>query len=260
MRCLDEFRRGHDHSQALYGIVQGGIYPDLRAESVDFNNKQPFFGIAIGGSLGATKADMHSIVSMTARGIRKDVPVHLLGIGGVIDILHGVRQGIDTFDCVHPTRIARHGLALVKASHWTEQRVRGEDIDESLLPLAEKNARRRLKERLEIAEQDRAKAALGATARAPTQVSTQTTYERRRAAVENKAPQPREHIKLGAGHFRYDSRPIDSECQCYTCKNFSRAYLHHLIKNEEHLYTTLVSFITLFITAFCHYCVNLFYL
>ena len=81
-------------------------------------NDRPFFGTAIGGSLGATRSDMHSIVSYTRSRVRDDRPVHLLGIGGVRDIFHGVRCGIDTFDCVHPTRLARHGGALVDASYW----------------------------------------------------------------------------------------------------------------------------------------------
>ena len=106
------------NKQALYGIVQGGIYSDLRDESIDFVNSNPFFGVAIGGSLGSDKATMHSIVSYTRSRIKGNRPVHLLGIGGVRDIFHGVRCGIDTFDCVHPTRIGRHGSALVKRSFF----------------------------------------------------------------------------------------------------------------------------------------------
>ena len=99
-------------SQALYGIIQGGTYEDLRDESTAFINEHAFFGTAIGGSLGSTKKDMHDIVAYTRARVRDDRPVHLLGIGGVRDIFHGVRQGIDTFDCVHPSRLARHGGAL----------------------------------------------------------------------------------------------------------------------------------------------------
>jgi Queuine tRNA-ribosyltransferase len=109
LRSLNEFARTHTGKQALYGIIQGGVYEDLRTESVDFINTHPFFGTAIGGSLGATKQDMHDIVAFTRNLIRDDRPVHLLGIGGIRDIFHGVRQGIDTFDCVHPTRLGRHG-------------------------------------------------------------------------------------------------------------------------------------------------------
>lgn len=100
--------------QALYGIVQGGIYEDLRQESCSFVNNEPFFGQAIGGSLGATKEQMKDVVAFTMQNLRRDRPIHLLGVGKVEDIFHGVSLGIDTFDCVHPTRIARHGSALVK--------------------------------------------------------------------------------------------------------------------------------------------------
>lgn len=100
--------------QALYGVIQGGVYEDLRQESSEFINDQAFFGQAIGGSLGATQEQMDHIVSFTMQHLRKDRPIHLLGIGKIRDIFNGVALGIDTFDCVHPTRIARHGCALVK--------------------------------------------------------------------------------------------------------------------------------------------------
>jgi Queuine tRNA-ribosyltransferase len=103
-------------TQALYGIIQGGIYEDLRDESTAFINQHAFFGTAIGGSLGASKKNMHDIVAYTRARVRDDRPVHLLGIGGVRDIFHGVRHGIDTFDCVHPSRLARHGGALGESS------------------------------------------------------------------------------------------------------------------------------------------------
>ncbi|MCC2646718.1 MAG: queuine tRNA-ribosyltransferase [Rickettsiaceae bacterium] len=113
VRSLEEFKRGNDHKQALYGIIQGGVYEDLRAESAQFINDQEFFGIAVGGSLGASKEQMHGIVSRTMSILHPSRPVHLLGIGGVSDIFNGVAAGIDSFDCVHPTRLARHGGALV---------------------------------------------------------------------------------------------------------------------------------------------------
>ena len=122
IRSLDEFVRGDDGTQALYGIIQGGTYPDLRMESIEFTNRQPFFGTAIGGSLGADKGMMHDVVATTAKHCRTDRPIHLLGIGGVTDIFHGVRYGIDTFDCVHPTRLGRHGGALVMAHYWEQVR------------------------------------------------------------------------------------------------------------------------------------------
>lgn len=115
-RSLKEFERGHDGRQALYGIVQGGIYEDLRKESASFVAEQPFFGQAIGGSLGGSKEQMHEVVSYACRYLHPERPTHLLGIGGLADIWNGVALGIDTFDCVHPTRLARHGGALVKPS------------------------------------------------------------------------------------------------------------------------------------------------
>ena len=117
-RSLEEFKRlegkGSAGQQALYGITQGGIYEDLRKESAEFLNEQPFFGHAVGGSLGQTKEQMGEVVRVATEHLRKDRPTHLLGIGGVEDIWMGVQHGIDTFDCVSPTRIARHGWALIK--------------------------------------------------------------------------------------------------------------------------------------------------
>jgi queuine tRNA-ribosyltransferase len=115
-RSLKEFQRGPEGVQALYGITQGGVYPDLRRTSADFVNSLSFFGHAVGGSLGATKAQMNEVVEMAMEPLDPARPVHLLGIGGISDIFYGVSQGIDTFDCVHPTRLARHGGALVPAA------------------------------------------------------------------------------------------------------------------------------------------------
>jgi len=114
MRSLAEFNKINDGSQQLYGIIQGGIYPHLRKESCEFVNSQSFFGNAVGGSLGQNKEQMHEVVGIAMATLNRDRPTHLLGIGGVADIFNGVRYGIDTFDCVHPTRLARHGGALMK--------------------------------------------------------------------------------------------------------------------------------------------------
>ena len=78
VRSLQEFERKNDHSQALYGIVQGGVYSDLRKEGADFINSQPFFAHAVGGSLGASKEQMHEIVGTTMNILSADRPVHLL--------------------------------------------------------------------------------------------------------------------------------------------------------------------------------------
>ncbi len=170
-RCMDEFARGYDKGndqQALYGIIQGGVYEDLRQEAADFVNSQPFFGHAVGGTLGGDKAQMQEVVAYATRNLKRDRPIHLLGIGGISDILSGVEQGIDTFDCVAPTRMARHGGAL--------------------LPKADK-----------------------------------------------------ERINLNNACFREDPNPLWDECLCYCCKNFSRAYLHHLLKSKEILAMQLVT-------------------
>lgn len=117
VRSLHEFQRHDNGRQSLYGIIQGGVYEDLRREACDFVNSHPFFGHAIGGSLGADKEQMYDVVAMAAQRLDSHRPIHLLGIGGVRDIFEGVEQGIDTFDCVHPTRLARHGGALVRPPH-----------------------------------------------------------------------------------------------------------------------------------------------
>ncbi|MCA4775201.1 tRNA guanosine(34) transglycosylase Tgt [Wolbachia endosymbiont of Mansonella ozzardi] len=116
-RSLNELEKSNDGKQALYGINQGGVYQDLRRESCDFMNDLPFFGQAIGGSLGQSKKQMYDVVSFTMKHLKKDRPTHLLGIGGIVDIFRAVEFGIDTFDCVHPTRLARHGGALVKVKN-----------------------------------------------------------------------------------------------------------------------------------------------
>jgi len=120
-RCLAAFERAggraaQGHPQGLYGIVQGGVYPDLRRESAAWTAAGPFFGTAIGGSLGGSKAQMYDVVAMAMPHVHPDRPVHLLGIGGFGDVFAGVRLGVDSFDCVHPTRVARHGWALKKGA------------------------------------------------------------------------------------------------------------------------------------------------
>jgi queuine tRNA-ribosyltransferase len=113
-KSINEFYNSSNISQALYGIVQGGIYLDLRKQSVDYVNNKPFFGICVGGCLGSSKEEMYKTVEFTMNNLRKDKPVHLLGIGYIEDIFNGVENGIDTFDCVHPSRISRHGCCYLK--------------------------------------------------------------------------------------------------------------------------------------------------
>ncbi|MDR1475332.1 MAG: tRNA guanosine(34) transglycosylase Tgt [Holosporales bacterium] len=166
-KSFEEFLKHNDGAQSIYGIVQGGVYPELRKQSAHFVNGSPFFGIAIGGTLGSVKRQMYDIVGSTVSELDKSRPIHLLGIGGIGDILTNVEAGIDTFDCVSPTRIARHGAAFVYPS-----------------------------------------------------------------SRDNK---DREHINLKRFQYKHDEDPIQPGCACCTCKHFSRAYLHHLIKSNEML-------------------------
>jgi len=147
-------------AQGLYGIVQGGAFRDLREQSARFISGRDFDGIAIGGSLGASKTEMHEVLDWTIPLLPAEKPRHLLGIGAIPDIFEVVRRGVDTFDCVAPTRLARLGALLVR--------------DELDYKLTITNAR-----------------------------------------------------------FERDSAPIDANCDCYTCQNFSRAYLHHLFNAKE---------------------------
>ena len=161
-------KAGSSGSQEIYGIIQGGIYKDLREESIYFNQQKiDTFGIAIGGSLGSNKNEMQEVVSFTASKLENSKPVHLLGIGEPVDIWEFVEHGIDTFDCVSPTRLARHGSALVKGK--------------------------------------------------------------------------RNKINLKNKKFKENFYPIDISCNCYTCKNFTLSYLHHLFVSNEILALQLVT-------------------
>ncbi len=153
-------KEGSAGLQEIYGIIQGGIYKDMREESIDFNqNIINTFGLAIGGSLGSSKEEMKDVVNFTTSKLNDKKPIHLLGIGDPIDIWSFVEQGIDTFDCVSPTRLARHGTALIKGKKGK--------------------------------------------------------------------------INLKNTIYKEKILPIDHQCQCYTCKNFTLSYLHHLFASHE---------------------------
>jgi queuine tRNA-ribosyltransferase len=129
-RCLRWHATDGPESQLVYGIVQGGVEPDLRRTSAAFVAGSACDGIAIGGSLGQEKAQMHEVVSWTTTELERlapDRPRHLLGIGDVDDLIRGVELGIDTFDCALPTRLGRHGVALVPdpARAWRVDLVKG---------------------------------------------------------------------------------------------------------------------------------------
>jgi queuine tRNA-ribosyltransferase len=112
-RCAEWHGANGPAGQELYGIVQGGVYRDLRHESAAAITASGAPGIAIGGSLGADKQQMKEVVGWAIETLPDDRPRHLLGIGDVDDIVYAVGEGIDTFDCATPTRLARHGTALV---------------------------------------------------------------------------------------------------------------------------------------------------
>lgn len=105
-RCLRWHAQHGPAVQLVYGIVQGGVHEDLRAMSAEAVGASGCDGIAVGGSLGADKAQMHQVVDWTTAQLPEDRPRHLLGIGEVDDLIRGVELGIDTFDCVTPTRWA----------------------------------------------------------------------------------------------------------------------------------------------------------
>ncbi|MBJ7331320.1 MAG: tRNA guanosine(34) transglycosylase Tgt [Solirubrobacteraceae bacterium] len=113
-RCLEWHTENGPEHQMVYGIVQGGVYEDLRVESTQEVMARPVPGIAIGGSLGDHKAQMYEVVDWSTAALGEDPrPRHLLGIGDVDDLIRGVELGIDTFDCAMPTRLGRHGVAVV---------------------------------------------------------------------------------------------------------------------------------------------------
>ncbi len=180
-KWVKESLKYHDKKQALYGIIQGGAFKDLRIKSAKFIQDLPFDGIAIGGSfsnMGSSKEEMIKVLKWLTPYF-DDRPIHLLGIGGIDDIFRAVELGIDTFDCVSPTREARRGALYIS-------------------PKSGGNIKNKF--RFSI--------------------------------------RPLEHIK--------DKSPIDKNCECSTCKNYSKAYLHHLFKSNELTYFRLASIHNLF--------------
>jgi queuine tRNA-ribosyltransferase len=112
-RCLAWHAEHGPEGQAVYGIVQGGVEEDLRRASAQEVAARGTFGVAVGGTLGEDKDQMFEVVGWALDELPVERPVHLLGIGEVDDLVRGVELGIDTFDCAMPTRIGRHGMALV---------------------------------------------------------------------------------------------------------------------------------------------------
>ncbi len=163
-RCLDEFSR-QPSDQALFGIVQGGRFKDLREESAKFISSLDFPGLGIGGIFGDPTKEIHDVVKHTMQFLPEEKPKHMLGIGSVEDLFDYVEVGADTFDCVLPTRLARMGYVFLTPKGGGK--------------------------------------------------------------IKNKF-----RMKITTGH-KGDKKPIDRHCRCYTCRNFSRAYLRHLEKAGE---------------------------
>jgi queuine tRNA-ribosyltransferase len=139
-RCLRWHAENGPPEQAVYGIVQGGVEPDLRLESTATVAASGCDGIAIGGSLGRDKAQMHEVVALTTAELDRRAPDqarHLLGIGDIDDLIAGVEVGVDTFDCALPTRLGRHGVALVPdpPGRWRLDLVKGRwrEVDEPIM-------------------------------------------------------------------------------------------------------------------------------
>ena len=162
-RCLQAKTRP---DQALFGIVQGGIFPDLRAHSAEYIAALDFPGNAIGGlSVGETKDEMHTILDIVDGILPVNKPRYLMGVGTPDDLVNGIMRGVDIFDCVLPTRLARHKSAF----------------------------------------------------------------------------SGRGRINIGKAEYAKDPKPLVEGCPCYTCQNFTRAYLRHLISVKEMLGPTLLS-------------------
>jgi queuine tRNA-ribosyltransferase len=159
LRWAERSRRAHaGNPNALFGIVQGGMYEDLRDESAAELARIGFDGYAIGGvSVGEPKEDMERIVAHAAPRLPRGAPRYLMGVGTPEDLVRSVAHGIDMFDCVLPTRNARNGWLFTRAGD----------------------------------------------------------------------------VKIKNARHREDTGPLDPQCACYTCRNFTRAYLHHLHRANE---------------------------
>jgi len=145
-------------THSLFGIVQGGVYVDLRKQSAEELIEMDFDGYAIGGlSVGEPKALMYEMINYTTPILPRDKPRYLMGIGDLLDVLEAVSAGIDMFDCVMPTRNARNGTLFTSSGR----------------------------------------------------------------------------ISIKREEFKKDPNPLDPNCGCYTCRNYSRAYLRHLFMNKE---------------------------
>ena len=162
-RCKASHTRGE---QALFGIVQGGLYPDLRQESLSRTVEMGFDGYGVGGlSVGESREEMLETLALTAPMLPVEKPRYFMGIGDPVGILHVIALGVDMFDCVLPTRLARHGAALT----------------------------------------------------------------------------PDGRLNLKNAKHRRDLGALDPECSCETCTDYSRAFLAHLVRENELLGHRLIT-------------------
>ena len=169
-RTLRWAKRGKEaqtrDDQALFGIVQGGEFKDLRKHCAEELVKMDFDGYSIGGtSIGEPKDVMFEMVSYSVPYLPEDKPRYLMGVGSIDYILEGIAMGVDMFDCVLPTRIARHGALMTSKGR----------------------------------------------------------------------------VNIRDAKYEYDFSPLDEDCDCYTCKNYTKAYLRHLYKCDETLGKRLLS-------------------
>ena len=157
----------NNENQALFGIVQGGAYEDLRKFSAIETTKMDFDGYSIGGVAndGESKEDMYKAIDYSVPYLPKDKVRYLMGVGEPIDIIEGVIRGVDIFDCVLPTRLARHGVAFTRDGK----------------------------------------------------------------------------INLNNAKYKEDLSHLEEDCDCYTCKNYTKSYLRHLVSTKEMLASTLIS-------------------
>lgn len=156
-RCKEYFEK-EKNNQALFGIIQGGTYTDLRYEALSQLVKIDFDGYALGGlSVGEPKEEMYKILKEISPYMPEEKPRYLMGVGDLIDVIHAVEYGIDMFDCVMPTRNARNGTLFTSQGR----------------------------------------------------------------------------ISIKRSEYKDDSSPLDPECNCYTCKNYTKAYLRHLYMCRE---------------------------
>ncbi len=162
-RCVRAQTRS---DQALFGIIQGGIYPELRKRSAEYITALDLPGYAIGGlSVGETKHETLATLQLVDMELPEDKPRYLMGVGSPEDLVSGVQRGVDIFDCVLPTRLARHHAAISRTGR----------------------------------------------------------------------------INIANARFVSDQAPIVEGCSCYTCRNFSSAYLRHLVLAKEMLSATLLT-------------------